>query len=139
MLFNFLLQLTAKERTHRSNRQFGGIPAFTAGVIYGDVFSMVQRDTSHLTGVITDQGLELGRLSDGNPSKKTSGIQFVKANIDKLFIHIPLLGLLFSSGIAGAFAFKARGLNATLSIALVQLARASPASVPDLRSAAMWL
>ena len=112
MLFNFLLQLTAKERTHRSNRQFGGIPAFAAGVIYADVFTMVQRDTSHLTGVITGQGqgLELGRLSDGNPSKKTSGIQFVKANIDKLFIHIPLPGLLFSSGIAGAFAFKARWL-----------------------------
>lgn len=247
MLFNFLLQLTAKERTRRSNRQFGGILAFVAGAINAGGFLAVQRYTSHMTGivssvaddlvvgsiglalaglvslaafiggamsttlliswarrqqlrskyalallleaalllmfglvganlkslasllvptavlllcfimglqnaivtkisqaeirtthmsgVITDLGIELGRLIYWNQSKKANDIQFVKANTDKLFIHATLLGLFFSGGIAGAIAFKAMGFSATLPIALALVAMALPAIVLDLRTA----
>ena len=248
MFLNFLLQLTAKERTRRSNRQFGGILAFVAGAINAGGFLAVQRYTSHMTGIIssladdlvvgsvalalaglvslaafiggaivttlliswarrhalrskyalallleaalllvfglvganlksfsnllvptavlllcfimglqnailtkisqaevrtthmtgivTDLGIELGRLIYWNQSKKANDIQFVKANTDKLFIHATLLGLFFGGGLAGALAFKAMAFSATLPIALVLVALALPAIVLDLRSAA---
>ena len=251
MLFSFLLQLTAKERTRRSNRQFGGILAFIAGAINAGGFLAVQRYTSHMTGivsavaddliigsiglalaglvslaafiggaitttlliswarrhelrskyalallleagllllfglvganlksfanllvptavlllcfimglqnalltkisqaevrtthmtgVITDLGIELGRLIYWNQSKKANTIQFVKANTDKLFIHATLLGLFFSGGIVGAIAFKSMGYSATLPIAAVLVAVALPAVILDLRSAARAL
>jgi len=248
MVLNFLLQLTAKERTRRSNRQFGGILAFVAGAINAGGFLAVQRYTSHMTGivsaiaddlvvgslalalaglvslsafiagaitttlliswarrqglrskyalalmleaalllvfglvganlksfasllvptavlllcfimglqnalvtkisnaevrtthmtgVVTDLGIELGRLIYWNQSKKGNDIQFVAANTDKLFILATLLGLFFSGGIVGAIAFKAMGFSATLPIACVLIAMALPAILLDLRAAA---
>ena len=248
MLFTFLLQLTARERTRRSNRQFGGILAFVAGAINAGGFLAVHRYTSHMTGivssvaddlvlgsvglalaglvslaafvagaitttlliswarrqelrskyalallleaalllvfglvganltsfasllvptavlllcfimglqnaivtkisnaeirtthmtgVITDLGIELGRLIYWNHSKKANGIQVVRADTDKLFIHASLLGLFFSGGIAGALAFKAMGFSATLPIALLLVAMALPAVLVDLRKRA---
>ena len=53
MLFTFLLQLTARERTRRSNRQFGGILAFVAGAINAGGFLAVHRYTSHMTGIVS--------------------------------------------------------------------------------------
>jgi uncharacterized membrane protein YoaK (UPF0700 family) len=246
MFLQFLLQLTARERTRRSNRQFGGILAFVAGAINAGGFLAVQRYTSHMTGivsaiaddlvvgsinlalaglvslsafiagaitttlliswarrqelrskyalallleatlllvfglvganlksfaallvptavlllcfimglqnaiitkisnaeirtthmtgVITDLGIELGRLIYWNQSKKANNIQFVQANTDKLFIHASLLGLFFAGGIAGAIAFKTMGFSATLPIAIVLVAMALPAVVQDLRT-----
>jgi uncharacterized membrane protein YoaK (UPF0700 family) len=95
--------------------------------------------TTHMTGVITDLGIELGRLIYWNQSKKANSIQFVEANTDKLFIHATLLGLFFSGGIFGAVAFKAMGFSATLPIALLLVAMALPAVVLDLRKIARSL
>ncbi len=248
MLLTFLLQLTASERTRRSNRQFGGILAFVAGAVNAGGFLAVHRYTSHMTGivssvaddlvvgsiglalaglvslaaflagaitttlliswarrqglrssyalallleaalllvfglvganltsfasllvptavlllcfimglqnaiitkisnaeirtthmtgVITDLGIELGRLIYWNHSKKANGIQIVRANTDKLFIHASLLGLFFFGGIAGALAFKTVGFSATLPLALLLVAMALPAIVLDLRKRA---
>jgi uncharacterized membrane protein YoaK (UPF0700 family) len=246
MVLTFLLQLTARERTRRSNRQFGGILAFVAGAINAGGFLAVHRYTSHMTGivssiaddlvlgsiglalaglvslaafvagaitttlliswarrqelrskyalallleavlllvfglvganlssfasllvptavlllcfimglqnaivtkisnaeirtthmtgVITDLGIELGRLIYWNHSRKANHIQFVQANTDKLFIHASLLGLFFSGGIAGALAFKAMGFSATLPIAALLVAMALPPVLIDLRN-----
>ena len=90
--------------------------------------------TTHMTGVITDLGIELGRLIYWNHSRAANDIQIVRANTDKLVIHASLLGLFFSGGIAGALAFKAMGFSATLPIALVLVAMALPAVLLDLRS-----
>ena len=245
MVLTFLLQLTARERTRRSNRQFGGILAFVAGAINAGGFLAVHRYTSHMTGivssvaddlvlgsiglalaglvslaafvagaitttlliswarrqalrskyalallleaallllfglvganltsfasllvptavlllcfimglqnaivtkisnaeirtthmtgVITDLGIELGRLIYWNHSRKANDIQFVQANTDKLFIHASLLGLFFSGGIVGALAFKAMGFSATLPIAALLVAMALPPVLIDLR------
>ena len=101
--------------------------------------SQAEIRTTHMTGVITDLGIELGRLIYWNQSKKANNIQFVKANTDKLFIHATLLGLFFSGGVAGAIAFKSMGFSATLPIAFVLVAMALPAIVMDLRTAAKSL
>jgi uncharacterized membrane protein YoaK (UPF0700 family) len=246
MVLTFLLQLTARERTRRSNRQFGGILAFVAGAVNAGGFLAVHRYTSHMTGivssiaddlvlgsiglalaglaslaafvagaitttlliswarrhelrskyalallleallllvfglvganltsfasllvptavlllcfimglqnaivtkisnaeirtthmtgVITDLGIELGRLIYWNHSRKANHIQFVQANTDKLFIHASLLGLFFAGGICGALAFKAMGFSATLPIAALLVAMALPPVLIDLRT-----
>jgi uncharacterized membrane protein YoaK (UPF0700 family) len=241
MVLTFLLQLTARERTRRSNRQIGGILAFVAGAINAGGFLAVHRYTSHMTGivssiadglalaglvclcafvagaitttllinwarrqelrskfalallleaalllvfglvganlksfasllvptavlllcfimglqnaivtkisnaeirtthmtgVITDLGIELGRLIYWNRSRKANNIQRVQANTDKLLIHASLLGLFFAGGVAGALGFRTLGFSATLPIALLLVALALPAILLDLRKRA---
>lgn len=97
--------------------------------------SLAEIRTTHMTGIITDLGIELGRLIYWNQSVKANGIQVVKANRDKLFTHALLLGLFFSGGIAGALAFRTLGFSATLPIALLLVTMALPAVVIDLRNA----
>src|SRR6187549_3215313 len=65
MVLSFLLQLTAKERTRRSNRQFGGILAFVAGAINAGGFLAVHRYTSHMTGIVSSvaDDLVLGSIA----------------------------------------------------------------------------
>ena len=96
--------------------------------------SQAEIRTTHMTGVITDLGIELGRLIYWNHSEKANGIQMVRANTDKLLMLATLLGLFFSGGLVGAMAFRAMGFSATLPIAAVLIAIALPAVVLDLRS-----
>ncbi len=250
MFLNFLLQLTARDRTRRSNRQLGGLLAFVAGAINAGGFLAVQRYTSHMTGivsavaddlvagsvalalaglvslaafmggaitttlliswarrhalhskyalallleaalllvfglvganlaslanllvptavlllcfimglqnaivtkvslaeirtthmtgVITDLGIELGRLIYWNHSEKGNGIAQVRANTDKLLMLASLLSLFLGGGIVGALAFKAMGFSATLPIAALLIAIALPPVVLDLRGRLGW-
>lgn len=97
--------------------------------------SQAEIRTTHMTGVITDLGIELGRLIYWNRTRHRDDIHFVKANRDKLFIHSTILGLFFTGGIVGALAFKAVGFSATIPIALLLVAMASPPIILDLRRA----
>ncbi len=97
--------------------------------------SQAEIRTTHMTGVVTDLGIELGRLIYWNRTKHRDDIHFVKANRDKLFIHSTILGLFFTGGIVGALAFKAMGFSATIPIALLLVAMASPPIILDLRRA----
>ena len=97
--------------------------------------SQAEIRTTHMTGVVTDLGIELGRLIYWNRTRHRDDIHFVKANRDKLFIHSTILGLFFTGGIVGALAFKAVGFSATIPIALLLVAMASPPIILDLRRA----
>jgi uncharacterized membrane protein YoaK (UPF0700 family) len=97
--------------------------------------SQAEIRTTHMTGVVTDLGIELGRLIYWNRSRHRDEIHFVKANRDKLFIHSTILGLFFLGGIVGALAFKAVGFSATIPIALLLVAMASPPIILDIRRA----
>jgi len=57
----------------------------------------------------------------------------VQANRDKLFIHASILGLFFVGGLVGAVAFKSMGFSATIPIALLLVAVASPPVIVDIR------
>lgn len=59
----------------------------------------------------------------------------MQANPDKLFIHVSILGLFFVGGIVGALAFKSMGFTATIPIALLLVAVASPPVIVDIRPA----
>ena len=87
--------------------------------------------TTHMTGVITDLGLELGRLLYWNRHPEDEQHQAVRANRDKLLIHLSILALFFGGGVIGALAFKHLGFSATLPIAMLLLVIAAPALLLD--------
>jgi uncharacterized membrane protein YoaK (UPF0700 family) len=95
--------------------------------------SQAEIRTTHMTGVITDLGIELGRLAYWNRSADGNGRHFVQANRDKLAIHATILGLFFAGGIVGALAFKHVGFSATVPIAALLMAMAAPPLWLDLR------
>lgn len=77
--------------------------------------------TTHVTGLVTDLGIELGKLLYWNRSNEQTSEYFVAANRDRLAMHSLLLLMFFTGGVAGAFGFKAVGFIATLPLALVLL------------------
>lgn len=82
--------------------------------------------TTHVTGLLTDLGLELGKLVYWNRSH-SGALDKVMANRHKLRIHASLVLAFFAGGIAGALAFKHLGFVSTvpLALALLLLATAS--------------
>jgi len=87
--------------------------------------------TTHMTGVVTDLGIELGRLIYWNRTATANVEHFVKADRDKLKIHIAIFALFFTGGLAGAVAFKAVGFAATVPIAVLLMAIAAPPLLRD--------
>ena len=72
--------------------------------------------TTHLTGIVTDLGLELSRLIYFNVSghERTKRIT---ANRDKLKLHGLILASFFGGGVVGALGFKHVGFKMTIFLA----------------------
>ncbi|HLO96747.1 MAG TPA: YoaK family protein, partial [Burkholderiaceae bacterium] len=79
--------------------------------------SQAEIRTTHMTGVVTDIGIELGRLIYWNRSSERDEVHRVQANRDRLGIHLLIVGLFFVGGLVGALAFKTLGFAATLPFA----------------------
>ncbi|MBW8847501.1 MAG: DUF1275 domain-containing protein [Burkholderiales bacterium] len=95
--------------------------------------SQAEIRTTHMTGIVTDLGIEIGRLLYWNRAHDANAIHFVRANRDKLFIHVSVLSLFFLGGLAGANGFKRFGFSATIPIACMLVLVAAPALIVDLR------
>lgn len=95
--------------------------------------SQAEIRTTHMTGIITDLGIELGRLLYWNRSPQGNEQHMVLANRDKLAIHLSILALFFVGGLTGALAFKRMGFLATLPLAALLLMMAAPPLLHDLR------
>ncbi|MFZ6754433.1 YoaK family protein [Undibacterium sp. Dicai25W] len=83
--------------------------------------------TTHVTGLVTDIGIELGKLVYWNKNKdELHPSAEVAANMDKLRLHLLLVVWFFVGGVLGASAFKHLGFISTvpLSIALIILSLA---------------
>ncbi len=89
--------------------------------------------TTHMTGVITDLGIELGRLLYWNHNRAATAEHYVRADHAKLRTHATLLGLFFSGALLGAVAFKTLGFMATVPIALLLMAVALPSIYRDVQ------
>ena len=87
--------------------------------------------TTHMTGVITDLGIELGRLAYWN--RGGGDREPVRADRDRLVLLASLLGLFLAGGITGAAAFKAIGYGAVLPIAALLVAISSGPLIADAR------
>ena len=88
--------------------------------------------TTHMTGVVTDLGIELGRLLYWNRSKEANESHMVIADREKLKIHAIILFLFFLGGVIGALGFSQLGFVATLPFALLLLSMAVPHLLKDI-------
>ncbi len=92
--------------------------------------------TTHMTGVITDLGIELGRLVYWNRGQHTGNP--VRADRDRLFVLSSILVLFLSGGLVGAWSFKAIGYAAVLPIAAVLVAISAGPLMADVRKLGLW-
>ena len=108
--------------------------AFTMGLQNALVskISASQIRTTHMTGVITDLGIELGKLlywnRTGSPLESR-----VRANHIKLRLYATLLGMFISGGLVGALGFKYVGFVWVVPLALGLLAISVPPLYADWR------
>jgi uncharacterized membrane protein YoaK (UPF0700 family) len=73
--------------------------------------------TTHVTGLVTDLGIELGKLIYWNRDTRQAHANEVLANRRKLHLHGMLILAFFVGGLLGAAGFKYLGFIATLPLA----------------------
>ncbi|MCY1332637.1 hypothetical protein D9M68_208620 [compost metagenome] len=87
--------------------------------------------TTHITGLVTDMGIELGKLFYWNASQSGAERPFVLADRKKLRLLASLIGLFFIGGVVGAVSFKHIGFAATLPLAVILLLLAAVPVLDD--------
>ncbi|GAB7523479.1 YoaK family protein [Paraburkholderia sp. 2C] len=97
--------------------------------------------TTHMTGLVTDIGIELGKLFYWNGLRPEAGDGagaegVVRADRQKLALLGSLLAWFLAGGLAGAAGFKHLGFVSTLPLAVVLLAVAVVPLMDDMRSGA---
>jgi len=94
--------------------------------------------TTHMTGIVTDIGIELGKLLYWNADKGSANPARppVTANRARLAVLCGLLGSFFCGGLAGALGFKRLGYGATVPLALLLCVLAIVPALDDLRARA---
>ncbi len=76
--------------------------------------------TTHVTGLVTDLGIELGKLLYINRSRRSMA-EPVRANHPKLRLHIILISSFFIGALCGALGFKFLGYVTTVPLAIALL------------------
>jgi len=87
--------------------------------------------TTHVTGLVTDIGIELGKLVYFNRSRVPTK---VVANRRKLKIHLALILSFFAGGVLGALGFKLWGYITTVPLAVLLGVLVSGPLVEDIRT-----
>lgn len=91
--------------------------------------------TTHVTGMVTDIGIELGKLFYWNVAQgDPASMQPVRADRSKLVVLTVLVSLFFVGGVTGAFSFFNFGFGSTVPLALVLMVLAAVPIVDDIRS-----
>jgi uncharacterized membrane protein YoaK (UPF0700 family) len=70
--------------------------------------------TTHLTGVVTDLGIELGRMLYWNRSRRRDAADYVGARWSRVALQVTILSMFFVGGILGAIGFKYLGFSTVL-------------------------
>lgn len=106
--------------------------AFTMGLQNALItkISRSQIRTTHVTGMVTDLGIELGKLLYRN---RLDGADPVRADRGRLALHGSLVGLFAIGGIAGALGYGRFGFPVLVPAALVLIALAARSVTQDLR------
>ena len=111
---------------------FVAVLCFTMGMQNAIItkISGAQIRTTHVTGMVTDIGIELGKL--GYVSR-TPGLPPVVPDLRKLGILALLVGLFFGGGVIGALGYLEFGFATLVPLALVLLAAAAAPLAADVR------
>jgi uncharacterized membrane protein YoaK (UPF0700 family) len=79
--------------------------------------------TTHMTGVVTDIGIELGKFFYWHKPKDTNVKASAKINLQKLKTHLLIFSMFLLGGVIGAISFKQIGyisvVPLSLSLALI--------------------
>lgn len=87
--------------------------------------------TTHITGIVTDIGIQLGKLFYWN-SRRAPGRPRVVSDRSRLAILVMLAVSFFGGGVVGALGFRHAGYVATVPLALALVAVAIVPAVDDL-------
>lgn len=87
--------------------------------------------TTHITGIVTDIGIELGKLLYRHTAAPSADAQVIP-NIPRLALLFTLVTFFFIGGVVGALGFRYMGYVATVPLALVLIAMAIVPVVDDL-------
>ncbi|MBI0434430.1 YoaK family protein [Roseomonas sp. KE0001] len=93
--------------------------------------------TTHVTGIVTDIGIELGKLVYWNRDRRTPDRPFIRADRAKLRLLLGLLASFFGGGVAGALSFGHLGFVSCVPLACILLLLANAVVRPDLSPAAL--
>jgi uncharacterized membrane protein YoaK (UPF0700 family) len=75
--------------------------------------------TTHVTGLVTDIGIELGKMLYWNRTHDSPAQPRVRANRERLKVHLGLVASFFVGGVTGALGFKHVGYVSTVPLALM--------------------
>ena len=89
--------------------------------------------TTHVTGMTTDLGIELGKLLYWNIARDDFAPP-VRADRAKLKVHAMLVFLFLAGGIVGAVGFRFAGFGATIVLALALLIAAAMPFMDDVKT-----
>lgn len=89
--------------------------------------------TTHVTGMVTDIGIELGKLLYWNQLTQHGTVAKVRANRSHLLALCGLVTLFFCGGLTGAFGFSHFGFVFTLPLAILLGVVCAPPILKDLR------
>jgi uncharacterized membrane protein YoaK (UPF0700 family) len=108
---------------------------FTMGLQNAIITKISQAEirTTHVTGMVTDIGIELGKALYWNRQGGKDGRLSVRADGEKLWLLTSLVGLFFVGGVLGAVGFKYAGFMSTLPLAAILLILAVVPVLDDLR------
>ncbi|GGD77009.1 YoaK family protein [Caballeronia grimmiae] len=88
--------------------------------------------TTHVTGLVTDIGIELGKILYWNRGVSRGDERYVRANHARLALLGSLLGMFVAGGFVGALGFAHLGFMATVPLAVLLLLFSSVPVVDDL-------
>lgn len=91
--------------------------------------------TTHVTGIVTDIGIELGKLFYWNRSMSHPCKPIVRADRQKLRLLLSLIGLFFVGGAIGALSFRHVGFLFFLPLSALLLVLVGVPMLDDLRRA----
>ena len=89
--------------------------------------------TTHVTGIVTDIGIELGKMFFWNRGIGRENETYIRANRGKLFLLINLLLMFFLGGVAGVFGFLWIGYLTTIILSVMLLLLAIMPLIDDVR------
>lgn len=89
--------------------------------------------TTHVTGLVTDIGIELGKKLYWNKTHSVGHKLHVQSNLPKLRLLGMLLLMFFSGGVTGALGFKHVGFISTVPLALLLMLLALVPVLDDLK------
>lgn len=85
--------------------------------------------TTHMTGIVTDMGIELGKLFYPNHRRRRANAPLVLADREKLKLLALFLLSFFGGGVIGALGFNYVGFVFSVPLALLVLALAGPSAI----------